>query len=133
MCAFVNDTIDKECIDALNGIGIKFISLRSAGYNHVDINRCLELDIKVCYVPDYSPFSVAEHTFALLLTLNRKILKAYLRVREGDFSLNHLMGQELHGKIIGIIGYGRIGQSVAKIADGFGLKVNLYDPEISVI
>lgn len=130
VCAFVNDTLDKPCIDCLFKLGIKVIALRSAGYNHVDIERCAELSIKVCYVPEYSPYSVAEHTFALLLTLNRKIHKAYLRVREGDFSLNHLMGHELHGKTIGIIGYGRIGRSVAQIAEGFGLRVKIYDPYI---
>ena len=128
ICAFVNDTLDSTCIDALFDLGITVIALRSAGYNHVDIKRCAELSIQVCYVPDYSPHSVAEYTFALLLTLNRKIHKAYLRVREGDFSLNHLMGQELHGKNIGIIGYGRIGRCVAQIADGFGLNVQIYDP-----
>ncbi len=130
VCAFVNDTIDENCLTILATLKIKVIALRSAGYNHVDLNVCQNKNIKVCYVPDYSPYSVAEHTFALLLTLNRKTHKAYQRVREGDFSLTHLMGSELHGKTFGLIGLGRIGKSVAAIANGFGMKVIAFDPSI---
>lgn len=131
VCAFVNDTLDKFCIEQLSQLGINYIALRSAGYNHVDLTACAEKNISVCYVPEYSPYSVAEHTFALLLTLNRKTHKAYLRVREGNFALDGLMGNELYSKSIGLIGLGRIGSCVANIANGFGMQVFACDPNLS--
>lgn len=130
VCAFVNDTLNTNVITQLSTLGIKTIALRSAGYNHVDLKACALENISVSYVPDYSPYSVAEHTFALLLTLNRKTHKAYQRVREHDFSLTHLMGMELHSKTLGLIGLGRIGLCVAKIAKGFGLAVLVSDPKL---
>lgn len=130
ICAFVNDTLDKSVIEQLAKLEIKIIALRCAGYNNVDLSACKANNIQVCYVPEYSPHSVAEHTFALLLTLNRKTHKAYQRVRDNNFSLNHLMGSELHGKTIGLIGLGRIGLCIAQIASGFGLKVLATDPHI---
>jgi len=125
--AFVNDEIDKETIDILYNNGIKLISLRCAGYNNVDFKSAFS-KIHITRVPAYSPYAVAEHTMALLLTLNRKIHKAFNRVREYNFSLNGLMGFDIHGKTIGVLGTGKIGQIFIDICRGFGAKIIAYDP-----
>lgn len=128
VCAFVNDTLNASCIEALKKNHIQLIALRSAGFNHVDIKACLAHGLPVVRVPAYSPYAVAEHTMALLLTLNRKTHKAYHRIREGNFALNGLLGFDLHQKTIGIIGLGKIGSRLAAIANGFGMKLLAYDP-----
>lgn len=124
---FVNDQLDAECIAILHKHGVKHIALRCAGFNNVDVKAALSKGISVSRVPAYSPQSVAEHTLALILTLNRKTHKAYNRVREGNFSLNGLMGFTLHGKTIGIIGTGSIGKAVISILTGFGCNILCYD------
>ncbi len=127
VCAFVNDTITKEVIDILYDNGVKLLALRCAGYNNVDFKAAF-LKIHVVRVPSYSPYAVAEHAMALLLTLNRKIHKAYNRTRESNFSINGLLGVTLHGKTIGVIGTGRIGRIFVNICKGIGMKVIAYDP-----
>lgn len=125
--AFVNDAIDKETIQTLHDNGVKLIAMRCAGYNNVDFKAAYE-KIHVVRVPAYSPYAVAEHAMALLLTLNRKIHRAYVRTREFNFSLNGLTGFDLHGKTIGVIGTGKIGSIFMDICKGFGMKVIAYDP-----
>ncbi|MBE9046954.1 2-hydroxyacid dehydrogenase [Pleurocapsales cyanobacterium LEGE 10410] len=127
VCAFVNDCLDRSIIETLNQNGIKLIALRCAGYNNVDLEAAGELGIRVVRVPAYSPYSVAEHTIALILTLNRKIHRAYYRVREGNFALNGLLGFDLHDRTVGIVGTGKIGRLTGKILHGFGCKVLAYD------
>lgn len=127
VCIFVNDKIDKDTINSLSKIGIKGILLRCAGYNNVDIAAAREHNIKVLRVPAYSPQAVAEHALALIMTLNRKTHKAFNRVRENNFSIEHLVGFNLHQKTVGIIGTGLIGQSFANIMTGFGCKLLAYD------
>ena len=127
VCAFVNDKLSAEVISILATGGTKLIALRSAGFNHVDLRSCKELGIKVVRVPEYSPYSVAEHAVALILTLNRKIHKAYNRVRESNFSLEGLMGFDLHGKTVGVIGTGKIGKALVRIMRGFGCRVIMFD------
>lgn len=127
VCPFVNDKLDAEVLRVLAEQGTKLIALRSAGFNHVDLKAAQALGLKVVRVPEYSPYSVAEHAMALILTLNRKLHKAYNRVREGNFSLEGLVGFDLHGKTIGVIGTGRIGKAFVHIALGFGCKVIAYD------
>ncbi len=126
VCAFVNDKIDKEVIDVLYELGIKLILMRCAGYNNVDIRYAFQ-KVHIMNVPAYSPYAVAEHAMALLLTLNRKTHKAYARVRDNNFSINGLTGMDLHGKTIGIIGTGKIGKLFADICKGFGMDVIAYD------
>lgn len=128
VCVFVNDELHAGVVETLSGAGVKMIALRCAGFNNVDLKACQEHGLAVVRVPEYSPFAVAEHTFGLILTLNRKIHKAFNRVREGNFSLNGLLGFDLYNKTIGIIGCGKIGGCVAKIASGFGMDVLLADP-----
>lgn len=125
--AFVNDTIDKETIDILYENGIRLIAMRCAGYNNVDFKAAYE-KVHVVRVPAYSPYAVAEHAMALLLSLNRKIHRAYIRTRDFNFSLNGLTGFDLHGKTIGVIGTGKIGKVFIDICVGFGMKVIAYDP-----
>ena len=125
--AFVNDTIDKNTIDRLYKIGVKVIAMRCAGYNNIDFRSAYN-KIHILRVPGYSPNAVAEYTIALLLTLNRKIHKAYNRTREYNFSLNGLAGFDLKGKTIGIIGTGRIGKELIDICNGFKMNVLAYDP-----
>ena len=127
VCVFVNDKIDKEVMQALSGKGVRLIALRCAGFNNVDLEAAKSYGIAVCRVPAYSPEAVAEHTMAMLLTLNRKTHKAYNRVREQNFSLNGLIGFNLFGKTIGVVGTGKIGKAFIKIALGFGSKVLAYD------
>ena len=104
VCVFVNDRVDRSCIDLLKSTGVKLIALRCAGFNHVDLNAAKSAGIPVVRVPAYSPYAVAEHTVGLLLTLNRKIHRAYNRVREHNFSLTGLVGFDIHGKTVGIVG-----------------------------
>ena len=127
VCVFVNDRIDREVIDALVENGVKAIFLRCAGFNNVDVSYCYG---KIhCYrVPAYSPYAVAEFAFSLLLTLNRRIHKAFIRTRDYNFSLEGLTGSDLHGKTIGVVGTGKIGQVFINIAKGFGMNVLAYDP-----
>jgi len=126
VCVFVNDTIDKEVIDRLYEYGVKFIALRCAGYNNVDIQYC-HGKIHVFHVPAYSPYAVAEHAIAMLLTSIRRIHKAYIRTRDFNFSLNNLDGFDLHGKTVGVVGTGKIGQCFINICRGFGMNVLCYD------
>lgn len=125
--AFVNDSIDEETIDILYQNGIRLIAMRCAGYNNVDFKAAYG-KIHVVRVPDYSPYAVAEHAMALLLSLNRKIHRAYLRTRDFNFSLNGLTGFDLHGKTMGVVGTGKIGKVFVNICNGFGMKVIAYDP-----
>ncbi|WP_310554909.1 2-hydroxyacid dehydrogenase [Flavobacterium sp.] len=127
VCAFVTDAIDKKCIKKLSEFGVKLIDLRSAGYNNVDIESARNHNIKVLRVPNYSPQAVAEQAIALILTLNRKTHKAYNQVRENNFSLQNLMGFNLFGKTIGVVGTGKIGRAFCSIMLGFGCKVIAHD------
>lgn len=127
VCAFVNDTLNAEVLQSLSKKGVKYIALRCAGFNNVDLEAAKRLGIRVSRVPAYSPEAVAEHAMAMILTLNRKTHKAYNRVREQNFSLNGLMGFNLYQKTIGVIGTGNIGTAFAKIAKGFGAKILAYD------
>jgi D-lactate dehydrogenase len=128
VCIFVNDNLDHDCLAALAGAGVKHVALRCAGFNNVNLEAARELGLAVTRVPAYSPHAVAEHTVALLQTLNRKIHRAYVRVREQNFSLKGLVGFDLHGKTVGVAGTGKIGRLVAKIFLGYGCKVVAYDP-----
>lgn len=127
VCAFVNADLSAETLKILKQGGTDLIALRCAGFNNVDLAMAKELGIRVVRVPEYSPYAIAEHVVALIQTLNRKTHRAYNRVREGNFSLNGLMGFDLHQKTIGIIGVGKIGKVLAKIMKGFGCKVLLND------
>jgi len=127
VCVFVNDTLNDEVIDILYNGGVKLIALRCAGYNNVDFSSTYG-KINVVRVPAYSPFSVAEHAAALMLSVNRKIHRAYTRTRDNNFSINGLMGIDLNGKTAGIIGTGKIGQVFLGICKGFGMKTIAYDP-----
>ena len=127
VCVFVNDTVNKDVIDILYSNGIKLIALRCAGYNNVDFKAAYN-KINVVRVPSYSPAATAEHAAALLLSLNRKIHRAYTRTRDNNFSIDGLMGFDLHGKTAGIVGTGKIGRIFIDICKGFGMKVIAYDP-----
>lgn len=127
VCAFVNDTLDAPVVKKLAAMGIEMIAMRCAGYNNVDLAACKEHGITVANVPAYSPHAVAEHAVALMLSLNRHITRAHSRVREGNFSLNGLVGFDMYGKTAGVIGAGKIGQCVISILAGFGCKVLVYD------
>lgn len=126
VCIFVNDVVDKDVMRILEQCNVKLIALRCAGFNNIDIEYLTD-KIKVVRVPDYSPYAVAEHTIGLLQTLNRKIYKAYQRTRKYNFSLDGLLGFDLHGKTVGVIGTGRIGKVFIKIMNGFGTNVIAYD------
>lgn len=125
--AFVNDNIDKDTIDILYKEGVGAIAMRCAGYNNIDFKEAYK-KIHIMRVPAYSPHAVAEHAMALLLALNRKIHRAYNRTREHNFSLNGLIGTDLHGKTAGVVGTGKIGRCFIDICRGFGMKVIAYDP-----
>ncbi|MEM6400587.1 MAG: 2-hydroxyacid dehydrogenase, partial [Cyanobacteria bacterium P01_D01_bin.116] len=127
VCAFINDQLDERTLSAIAEQGTKLIALRSAGFNNVDIKAAKELGIKVVRVPAYSPYAVAEHAAGLILTLNRKYHRAYSRVRESNFSLQGLLGFDLHGSTIGIVGTGKIGMCFAQIMKGFGCNLLAYD------
>ncbi|ALQ37924.1 2-hydroxyacid dehydrogenase [Fusobacterium hwasookii] len=126
VCAFTNDDIGKETIDAMAKNGVKLLAMRCAGFNNVSLKDIKER-FKVVRVPAYSPHAIAEYTVGLILAVNRKINKAYVRTREGNFSINGLMGVDLYGKTAGIIGTGKIGQILIKILRGFDMKVIAYD------
>ena len=128
VCAFVNDTLDAAVLRALAEDGIRVVALRSAGFNHVDLAAALALGLRVVRVPAYSPHAVAEHTLALLLALNRHIPRAVARVRDGNFALDGLVGFDLHGKTVGVVGTGRIGLCVVRLLAGFGCRVLAFDP-----
>lgn len=128
VCAFINDDLGARVLERLAAGGTRLIALRSAGYNHVDLQAAARLGLVVARVPAYSPYAVAEHATALILALNRRIHRAFNRTREGDFSLHGLTGFDLHGKTVGIIGAGKIGQALARIMAGFGCRVLVYDP-----
>lgn len=127
VCAFVNDRINGSILKELASVGVKIVALRCAGFNNVDLAAAKEHNIKIVRVPAYSPNAVAEHAVAMIMTLNRKTHKAYNRIREQNFSLNGLLGFDLHGKTIGVIGTGNIGIVFCKIMLGFGCKVLAYD------
>ncbi len=126
VCVFVNDTVNDKVIDKLYEYGVKMIALRCAGYNNVDLSRAYG-KIHVVHVPAYSPYAVAEHAAALLLTSVRRIHKAYNRTRDFNFSLNGLTGFDLHGKTVGVVGTGKIGRIFINICQGFGMNVIAYD------
>ncbi len=125
---FVNDMADAPAIDLLADGGCRLIALRCAGFNNVNLAAAERRGIVVCRVPEYSPHAVAEHAVGLLLALNRKIHRAHSRIREGDFSIHGLMGFDLHGKTVGVVGTGRIGAVFAGIMRGFGCRVLAFDP-----
>ncbi|WP_116788371.1 2-hydroxyacid dehydrogenase [Flavobacterium psychrotrophum] len=127
VCVFVNDKLSAPVLEAIAAKGVKVIALRCAGFNNLDLDAAKRLGLRVCRVPAYSPEAVAEHTIAMLLTLNRKTHKAYNRVREQNFSLDGLLGFNLSGKTIGVIGTGKIGKAFCKIMLGFGCTVVAYD------
>ncbi len=127
VCAFVNDTVDAAAIDVLYENGVKVLALRCAGYNNVD-RKAAYGKLVIVRVPAYSPHAVAEHAMALLLCLNRKVHKAYIRTRDFNFSLVGLGGMDLHGKTVGVIGTGKIGRVFIDICRGFGMQVLAYDP-----
>lgn len=128
VCAFVSDDLGAPVIDQLAESGVRLVALRSAGYNHVDVPAAEAAGIAVARVPAYSPYAVAEHTVALMLALNRRIHRAYNRVREGNFALEGLLGFDLHGKTVGIVGTGLIGTVLARILTGFGCRLIAHDP-----
>jgi D-lactate dehydrogenase len=132
VCTFVNDQLDRPCLEALRRLGVKHLALRCAGFNSVDLPVAKELGFSVTRVPAYSPYAVAEHAVALLLALNRKIPRANNRVRDLNFSLSGLVGFDLHGKTAGIFGTGKIGRATAEILRGFGMRILAYDPYPSV-
>ncbi len=127
VCCFVNDRLDRVVLNGLKAAGVRLVALRCAGFNNVDLVSAKELGLHVVRVPAYSPHAVAEHTVALLQTLNRRIHRAHNRVRELNFSLNGLVGFDLNGKTAGIAGTGRIGRITAEILRGFGMKVLAFD------
>jgi len=127
VCVFVNDNLDAEVLTLLHGYGVKFVALRCAGFNNVDVVKAKELGVAVLRVPAYSPYSVAEHALGIIMSLNRKYHRAYPRIREGNFSLDGLMGFDIHGKTVGVIGTGKIGQIFIDIMSGFGCRILAYD------
>ncbi len=127
VCVFVNDQLTRPVLAALKEQGVRLIALRCAGFNNVDLKAAKEFGLPVVRVPEYSPYAVAEHAVALLLTLNRKIHKAHNRVREGNFSLEGLVGFDLKGKTVGIVGTGKIGRVFAGIMKGFGCRLLAFD------
>jgi D-lactate dehydrogenase len=128
VCPFVNDRADDDALQVLRKSGVRLVALRSAGYNHVDLAAAARLGLPVVRVPEYSPYAVAEHAVGVVLALNRKIHRAYARVREWNFSLDGLVGFDLHEKTVGLIGTGRIRRCAARIFHGFGCRVLAYDP-----
>lgn len=129
--AFVNDDLNAATLETLSQQGVRFIALRSAGFNQVDLQAAEKLNLKVARVPAYSPYAVAEHTMGLILALNRRIHRAYNRVREMNFSLHGFLGFDLEGKTVGLVGTGKIGLVMARILNGFGCRVLAYDVERS--
>jgi D-lactate dehydrogenase len=128
LCVFVNDSLSRPVLARLAAGQTRLLALRSAGFNNVDRVAAAELGITLARVPAYSPYAVAEHAVGLILTLNRKVHRAYARVREGNFSLSGLMGFDLHGRTVGVVGTGAIGEVFSRILLGFGCRVLAYDP-----
>ncbi len=128
VCAFAQDSLSREVLEILARGGTRFLALRSAGFNHVNLEAARDMGIKVARVPEYSPYAVAEHAVALILALDRKLCRAAARVRDLNFSLDGLVGFDLHGRTAGVIGAGRIGAAFARIMHGFGCKVLAHDP-----
>ncbi|CAM3891301.1 2-hydroxyacid dehydrogenase [Avibacterium endocarditidis] len=128
VCIFVNDDGSRKVLEKLAALGVKMVALRCAGFNNVDLKAAQELGIQVVRVPAYSPEAVAEHTVGLMLTLNRRIHRAYQRTREANFSLEGLTGFNMHGRTVGVIGTGKIGIAVIRILKGFGMHILAYDP-----
>ena len=128
VCAFANDRLDADVLEHLSGLGVKLIALRSAGFNHVDLDAAKARELTVVRVPAYSPNAVAEHTVGLMLMLSRQLNRAYNRVREGNFALDGLLGFDFVGRRVGIIGLGKIGTVVAQIMKGFGCNLLGFDP-----
>ncbi len=131
VCIFVNDQAQFPALNVLKQIGVNWIGLRCAGFNQIDLSAAKNLGLSVSRVPEYSPEAVAEHAFALLLSLNRQIHRAHSRVREGNFSLEGLVGFNLHKKTIGVIGAGKIGKAFCRIAQGFGMVIQVFDPGLT--
>ncbi len=127
VCCFVNDQLNAEVLRTLHAGGTRLIALRCAGFNQVDLPVAAELGIRVVRVPAYSPYAVAEHAVGMMMTLNRKYHKAYNRVREGNFNLEGLLGFDMHGRTVGVVGTGKIGECAARILLGFGCRVLAYD------
>ncbi|PTY00858.1 hydroxyacid dehydrogenase [Verrucomicrobia bacterium LW23] len=125
--AFVNDRLTRETIATLHGLGVRIIAMRCAGYNNVDLEAAADLDMPVVRVPEYSPYAVAEHAVTLLMALNRKITRACSRVHDNNFSLDGLVGFDVHGKTVGVLGTGKIGLCFARIMKGFGTRILAYD------
>lgn len=128
VCCFVNDVIDQTVAAELSANNIKLIAMRCAGFNNVDLEACEKNNLVVARVPEYSPNAVAEHAVALILDLNRNIHRAFSRIRENDYSLSGLMGFDLNGKTVSVVGGGKIGQTMIRIMRGFGCRVLCYDP-----
>ncbi len=128
VCAFVHDELDGEVLRALAEGGTRFVALRAAGFNNVDLEVAQEVGIRIGRVPAYSPYAVAEHSVALILSLVRRTNRAYNRVRDGNFALDGLLGYDLHGRCVGVVGTGRIGTVFATIMSGFGCRLIAYDP-----
>lgn len=128
VCAFVNDRLDAACLEKLHAVGVRLVALRSAGFNHVDVAAAERLGLAVARVPAYSPHAVAEHAVGLLMALNRRIHRAYNRTREHNFALDGLMGMDLCGKTVGVVGTGKIGAVFCRIMRGFGCVVVASDP-----
>lgn len=126
---FTGDKATAPVLDALHKMGVKYLALRSAGFNHVDLIKARELNVKVARVPAYSPYAIAEHAVALMLALNRKLIRAHHRVMDLNFSLDGLVGFDMNGKTVGIIGTGKIGSVLARILHGFGCRILAYDME----
>ena len=127
VCIFVNANVDAYVVDQLHSMGIRLIALRCAGFNNVDVKATTNKGLKVVRVPDYSTHAIAEHTLALMLCLNRKVHRAFIRTRDWNFSLNGFMGFDMSGKTVGVVGTGKIGKTVATVLGGLGMNVLLYD------
>jgi D-lactate dehydrogenase len=127
VCAFVNDILNARTLDVLHGQNVRFVALRCAGFNQVDVRYASSLGLKITHVPAYSPYAVAEFALALVLALNRRIHRAYNRVRDGNFSIDGLLGFDLHEKTVGIVGTGKIGRVLSGIFTGFGVNLHGYD------
>jgi D-lactate dehydrogenase len=127
VCIFVNATADAYVIDKLHSLGVKLIALRCAGFNNVDMVAAAEKGIKVVRVPGYSPHAIAEHTLALMLCLNRKVHRAFIRTRDANFSLHGFLGFDMYGKTVGVVGTGQIGKTVVGVLKGLGMDVLVYD------
>ncbi|TDQ56321.1 D-lactate dehydrogenase [Mesocricetibacter intestinalis] len=128
VCIFVNDNADRKVLENLAALGVKILALRCAGFNNVDLQAARELGLQVVRVPAYSPEAVAEHAVGLMMTLNRRIHRAYQRTREANFSLEGLIGFNMHGRTLGVIGTGKIGIALMRIMKGFGMRILAFDP-----